>query len=282
MGSYDQINKIKAQKDAIIKQLQEEIASLKAQLEKEKAENSDLRKKLHDAGEGNSENSRLKKIITAKERNEKTLQNKIDKLEGKAILSMFSEERKELIQRIRKLEFTNSIFNSLAIKFKDGTENIIKIAYLIKCNSAGDMDYFTYVFRDTIVGLLEKMFYVLTGKKQDSAAKYLVKLSNKEYELSKKCYAAVPKMKDKKTLTNILWLINMQSTAYHGSTIKSQKVLVNKETNEVKKYINFFNLESKDQLDAIFTLLKFMYFVFTCDDWEQNLTLIAGCWFKTL
>ena len=282
MGSYDQINKIKAQKDQVIKELKEKIVSLEEALEKEKEKNKELRQTLHLAGEGKSENSRLKKIITDKERNEKTLQNRIDKLEGNHILSIFSDERKELILKIRKLQFNNSIYNSLAFKLKDGTENIIKIAYLIKCNSAGDMDFYTYVFRDSIVALLEKMFYALTGKKEDSATKYLTKFVSKEYKLKKKYYDAIPNFKKPEILTNILWLINVQTTAYHGSTNKSKRVFVDNETKKRTKYINFFNLDSDTQLEAIFTLLEFMHFVFTCDEWEQNLTIISSCWFKTL
>lgn len=282
MGSYDKLNKLKEQQNKLLLEKDAEIASLKAEIAKKDEKIKSLRQELFDAGHGKGEVNRLNRQIVEHKRENKTLENKIKELQGKNITSIFNPERQELIEKIKKLKFNNSIFNSLAYKFKDGLDNILQIAYLIKCNSVNDMDYYTFVFRDNIVGLLEKMLNAVTGKKEDSASKYLVKLSTGEYTMHRKYYNAVPGMKDKTTLTNILYLINLESTGYHGSQTHQKHLVTDKETNETRKYYNFLNLDSKSQLDAIFTLLHFMYFVFTCDDSEQNLILISSCWFKTI
>ncbi len=282
MKEYDKVNKIKEEKNKEIARLNEEINALKEKNEKLEAKNKELRQKLHDAGEGKSEVSRLKNQLTEKERNERTLQHRLDEAEGKHILSIFTKERQELILKIRKLHYSNSIFNSLAYKFQDGTENVIQIAYKIKNNSVGDMDFYTFVFRDDIVGLLEKILRILTKSIKTSASYYLLDLRDNKCKLPNKYYKAVPKLQNTKVIGDILSLINIESKAYHGSTVKEKRVIYDEEDDSTKKYYDFLNVNRTDQLTAIFTLLEFIYYFFTCDDHEQNLINLSSYWFKTI
>lgn len=74
-ASYDQINKIKSRYEKEIEKKDTEILSLKEKLQKSEEKNDELRKKLYDVGEGKGEQHRLKNIINAQERENKTLQN---------------------------------------------------------------------------------------------------------------------------------------------------------------------------------------------------------------
>ena len=281
-NSYDQINKIKAKYISEIEKKDEEIKKLKEDLSKSQAKVDELRKKLYDVGEGKGEQHRLKNINNVLLRENKTLQNQISEASGEKLISTFIPERQELIKKIKALKFNVSIYNSLALRFINGLDNVIEIAALIKTNKAEDMDFFTYVFRDNIVALLEKMLKVILGKSEDSASKYLVKLSNNVYHFPKDYYLRIPELKDNNIINNILLLINLQTTGYHGTQVNHKHVVVDKETQEIKKMDKFLNLSNKDQLDAIFTLLKFMYDVFTNKDYEQNLNLISMSWYKTI
>lgn len=144
------------------------------------------------------------------------------------------------------------------------------------------MDYFTFVFCDDIVGLLEKMFKVILGKHEDSASKYLVKLSSGVYSLPKEYYQRIPKLKEKEVLLNILFLLNIQSTGYHGTKTSQKKLFLDAETNEMLKPDRFLNLSSLKKLEAIFTLLQFMYDVFTNPNHEAILLSISSSWFITI
>lgn len=281
-ASYDQINKIKAKYELELTKKDSEISSLKEKLQKSEEKNDELRKKLYDVGEGKGEQHRLKNIINAQERENKTLQNQLKDLSGEKLISTFIPERQELIKKIKALKFNNSMFNSLALRFINGLDNVIEIAALIKQNKAEDMDFFTYVFRDNIVGLLEKMLKTVLNKPADSASKYLVNLSNGNYEFPKQYTNRIPKLKSKKVLTNILYLINLQTEGYHGTQTHLKKIVIDKETQEKKKTDKFLNLTNEEQLDAIFTLLTFMYDVFTNNDHEVNLLSICGSWYKTM
>lgn len=281
MKDYDRINKIKEEKNKEIQALKDQITTLEEKLKKAEEKNQELRQKLYDAKEGKGESNRLKRIIVEKERNEKTLQNKLDKSEGKHILSTFSKENQELILKIRKLEYSTSMFNSLAYKFKDGTENVIQIAYRIKLNSADDMDFYTYAFRDDIVGLLEKILRILTQVKKSSASNYLVDLVEGKLKLPNEYLKAVPTLNDKTVLENILSLTNIQSTAYHGSRMKEKRVFINEDGSK-RKYSDFLNVSKEEQLKAIFTLLRFIYYFFTSKNYEQNLINLSSYWYKTL
>lgn len=281
-NSYNQINKVKEKYNEQLKAKDEEISSLKDKLQKSEEKVNELRKKLYDAGEGKGEQHRLKKIITSQERENKTLQNRISDLSGEKLISTFSKDRQELIYKIKKLNFDVSIYNSLALRFINGLENVIEIAALIKNNSADDMDFFTFVFRDNIVGLLEKMLKVVLAKSEDSASKYLAKLSSGVYSFPKDYYDRIPELKNKTVLTNILYLINLQTTGYHGTKTCYKHISINKETKQVIKMDQFLNLSNNDQLNAIFTLLKFMYDVFTNSKYEENLMVIATSWYKTI
>lgn len=282
MGEYDKINKLKTEHKKVLEEKEQQILALNEKVDKLEQENKDLKKKLYDAGQGQGEVNRLNREIHKQNVENKTLQNKVDKLEYKKEIESFSKERQTLIKRINKLSFTNSIYNRIALKFKDGTDNVIQLAYRIKNKNIDDMDYFTYVFRDDIVGLFEKMLYVVVGKKEDSASKYLVKLVNNEYSFGKKYINKIPGLGNKTVLNNMLLLINLQSTGYHGSLTKGKRVVVNSETQETQKYDKFLNLNSGEQLTAIFTLLEFMYLFFTCEDWETNLINLSNFWFKTI
>lgn len=280
---YDQIVKTKEKYNKTINEKEKEIEELKKRISTLEKSNNELRKKLYDAGEGKGEVSRLKKIIHTHKRENETLNNIIKNLDGSKLISSFSPERQALIKKIKKLEFeNNSIFNKLAIKFKDGLDNVIEIAYRIKANQINDMDYYTFVFRDDIVGLLEKMLRTILKKQEDSASKFLVKMFEGTYKLPNKYYIKNPKLKDKVVINNILYLINLESTGYHGSKSKYKKVNYNQNTNELDKPDKFLNLDNESQLIAIFTLLEFMYDVFTNEDYEQNLLLISASWFKTI
>lgn len=281
-ASYDQINKIKSKYESELEKKNSEISSLKEKLQKSEDKNDELRKKLYDVGEGKGEQHRLKNIINAQERENKTLQNQIKELSGEKLISTFIPERQELIKNIKKLHFNNSMFNSLALRFINGLDNVIEIAALIKKGGAEDMDFFTYVFRDNIVGLLEKMFKAVLNKPADSASKYLVNLCNGNYSFPKDYLLRIPNLKNKVILTNILYLINLQTEGYHGTQTNLKHVIIDKETNEKRKTDRFLNLSNKDQLDAIFTLLEFMYDVFTNKDHEVNLLSICSSWYKTL
>lgn len=282
-NSYDQINKIKNKYESIIKEKDEKILDLENKLSKAENKNDELRKKLYDAGEGKGEQNRLKRQLVAQERENKTLQNQLSDLSGEKIIKTFSEERQELIRKIKRLNFSNySMFNSLALRFINGLDNVLEIAYLIKKNSAEDMDFFTYVFRDNIVGLLEKMLKVVLGKNEDSASKYLVKLSNGSYLFPKDYYVRMPRLKNNEIINNILALINLQTTGYHGTQLKNKHLVKDRETQEIRKMDKFLNLTNEAQLDAIFTLLEFMYDVFTNKDHESNLMVICTSWFTTM
>lgn len=283
MGSYDKINQLKTKYEAQLSDKDKEIADLNKKLDTLQGKYDTLRKEMYEAGQGKGKVNQLKNEIVAKERDNRTLQNKLRELDGSKLISQFSLERQELISKIKKLSFpNNSIFNSLAIKFKDGLDNVIQLAYLIKTKKDKDMDYFTFVFRDDIVGLLEKMLRVVIGKKEDSASKYLVKLMNREYMLPNQYYVDNPSFKKKTVIENVLKLINLESTGYHGTNKTRRSLQVDSDTKELVKPDAFLNLNNEDQLEAIFTLLEFMYYVFTNKDHETNLLNISHYWFKTI
>lgn len=281
-NSYDKLNKEKEKHAKEIESRDAKIVELQTKVTKLEAEVKDLRKRLYDAGEGKGEKARLESIITTQKREKKTLENKLKDLDGSKLISSFNAERQDLIKKIKNLKFKNSIFNSLAYKFKDGLDNVIEIAYRIKNNYVDDMDYFTFVFRDDIVGLLEKMLKLLLGKSELSASKYLVKIRDGAYQLPKLYYDHVPNLKKKEVVNNILDLINLESTGYHGSNMKVNHLVTNKETKEKEHPNKFLNLDNEAQLTAIFTLLEFMYDVFSNKDHETNLMALSASWFKTI
>lgn len=281
-SSYDQINKIKDKYNKEISAKNTEISALKEENAKLEQKVKELRKQLFDAGEGKGERGRLEGIIKDQERENKTLENKIKDLDGSKLIKTFRPERQKLIEDIKKLKFSVSMYNALAYKFKDGLDNVIEIAARIKRGYADDMDYFTFVFRDDIVGLLEKMFNAVLHEKKSSASKYLVELANGNYSFPKEYYQRIPKLKDKEVLQNMLYLINLETTGYHGTETRFKHVSIDKETNEKTKIDRFLNLNSEQQLDAIFTLLEFMYDVFTNKDHEINLLNIASNWYTTM
>ncbi len=147
---------------------------------------------------------------------------------------------------------------------------------------ADDLDFYTFVFRDNIVGLFEKMLHLVTNNsKADSASKFLDKIINGTYTIDKKYTKKIPALNDKVVLTNILYLLNIQTTAYHGNN-KSSHTRLYDSGDDVAKVNKFSTLNNDDQLTAIFTLVEFMYFFFSCDDWEENMACLSACWFKTL
>lgn len=283
MGSYDKINQLKAKYEAQLKEKEEKIAELQKKNEELEDKNRTLRQEMHNAGLGKSKVHQLKSELVAKERECKTVKNKLRELDGSKLISTFSSERQELIAKIRKLKFdNNNIFNALAFKFKDGLDNIIQLAYRIENKMDNDMDYFTFVFRDDIVGLLEKMLRVVLKTSEDSASKYLVKINNGDLSFPKEYYSSIPSLKDKKTIENVLKLINLESSGYHGTKSSRRKLQKDHETDELVMPDAFLNLTNEEQLEAIFTLLKFMYFVFTNKDNEVNLLSISQYWFTTI
>lgn len=280
---YDALNKQKDKYEGIIKEKDAQILDLSSKVERLEKDLADLRKRLYDAGEGKGEVHRVQKQLRSAERDKRELENKLKDIDGSKLIATFSPERQELIRRIKAISFPkNGIFDRLAFKFKDGLDNVIKIAYKIKNNMVADMDYFTFVFRDDIVGLLEKMLCITTGKSEPSATNYLVKLSNGVYELPNDYYKRNPKLKDKTVLQNILHLLNLESTGYHGTKTKQKRMKKDKETGLAKKPDNFLNLDNEAQLDAIFTMLEFMYDFFTNKDNELNLLTLSSSWFKTI
>jgi len=281
-NNYDQINKLKEKHKKEIEARDAEIEKLKQLADKLQSERDKYRQDLYDLGAGKGHINSLKKQLVDKDRKNKTLENKLKDIDGSKLIATFSEDRQALIKKIKSLKFNNSIFNSLATKFIDGLDNVIKIAYRIKNGYVDDMDYFTFVFRDDIVGLLEKMFRALINKSEPSASKYLVKLRDKVYQLPKEYYDRIPNLKKMDVIDNILGLINLESTGYHGSNMKVNHLVTNKETNEKENPHKFLNLDIDSQLTAIFTLLEFMYDVFTNKDSEIILYSISSSWFKTI
>ncbi len=283
MKSYDKTNKIQNKLNDVIKQKDDEILKLQNENDKLKTKVDELRKEKFDAGQGKGEVNHLKSVITDLQRDIATLKNKVKKLEGNETLSHFSVEQKRLIKNIRSLSYPKwPDIDALAIKFQLGLDNVIQVAYKIKINSISDRDYYTYLFRDDIVALLEKVLRVLTSTCEASASYYLLNLMSGKIKLPAKFYKKVPLMGDKKVLEHILWLVNLESKGYHGSKEKEKRVLVDEETNERKKYINFFNLSSEEKLTTIFTMLEFIYSVFVDDDKETYLQSVSSCWYKTL
>jgi len=280
---YDALNQQKDKYEKIISEKDAQILDLSSKVERLEKDLADLRKKLYDAGAGKGEVHRVQKQLRSAERDKRELENKIKDMDGSKLISSFSPERQELIKRIKAISFPkNSIFDRLAFKFKDGLDNVIQIAYKIKNNMVADMDYFTFVFRDDIVGLLEKMLRITTAKSEPSATNYLYKLSIGAYELPSDYYKRNPKLKDKVVLENILHLLNLESTGYHGTKTKQKRMKKDKETGLAKKPDNFLNLDNEAQLDAIFTMLEFMYDFFTNKDNEMNLLTLSSSWFKTI
>lgn len=283
MKSYDKTNKIQNKLNEVIQQKDDEIAKLTKENEKLKLKNDELRKEKFDAGLGKGEINRLKSVINDLQRDIATLKNKVKKLEGNEILAHFSNEQKRLIKNIRNLSYPKwPDIDALATKFQLGLDNVIQVAYKIKLNSISDRDYYTYLFRDDIVALLEKILSVLTNTIDSSASFYLLNLINGKVKLPPRFYKAVPLMEDKKVLEHILWLVNLESKGYHGSKEKDKRIFVDEETNEKKKYINFFNLSNEEKLTTIFTMLEFIYAVFVDKDQETYLQAVSSCWYKTL
>lgn len=280
--SFDYINKQKEKYEKIIAEKDQKINELEAKALKLETQYNEIRQELYDVGSGKGTIHKLEKQITSQKRENKTLENKIKELDGSKLISYFSEERQELIRKIKALSFNNSIFNNLAFKFKDGLENVIEIAYRIRTNSVGDMDYFTFVFRDDIVGLFEKMLKVVINEEGNSATYFLVKIISKEYKIPKQYLTKIPNLNNEQVIRNTLSLINIQTTGYHGSGINQKSLKYDKDTEEMVKPDRFLRLSNEDQLTAIFTLLEFMYFVFTNKDSESNLLCIAQNWFKTI
>jgi len=282
MKTYNQFNKKKNEFESLIKEKDEQISGLKEKLVECKESNDSLRKKLHEAGQGFGEVNKLKKRINELEREVQTLKNKVNDSDVNALVSSFIHERQVLIRKIKDLHFDYKHFNYLATKFIDGLNNVIKIASKIKTNKVDDMDYYTFVFRDDIVGLLEKMLRVVLDKKEGSATKYFVKLKDGDYTFPKDYYQRIPNLKDKKMLNNVLELLNLESRGYHGSKPKEKTLKENPETQKKEHPDRFLNLSNEDQLNAIFLLLEFMYDVFTNKDRETNLLMISSNWIKTI
>lgn len=283
MGTYDQINKIKEKYEKLLSEANERINELTAKLDEANLKVDELRKKLYDAGQGKGEVNKIKGELNKAIRDKRTVENKLKEVDGSKLINQFSPERQELINRINNLHFENKIYDSFAVKFKNGLKDVIELAYRIKVNYVNDMDYYTFVFRDNIVSLFEKMLHLVTGKKKEnSATKFLQKISSGDYEIEKDYTKNIPELKNPKVLSNMISLLNVQSTAYHGSNSTNKTTLYTNENAEQVKSNKFLLLDSADQLTAIFTLLKFMYHFFTCDDVEMNLITLSACWFKTI
>lgn len=283
MGTYDQINKIKEKYEKLLSEANEKINELTAKLDEANLKVDELRKKLYDAGQGKGEVNKIKGELNKAIRDKRTVENKLKEVDGSKLINQFSPERQELINRINNLHFENKIYDSFAVKFKNGLKDVIELAYRIKVNYVNDMDYYTFVFRDNIVSLFEKMLHLVTGKKKEnSATKFLQKISSGDYEIEKDYTKNIPELKNPKVLSNMISLLNVQSTAYHGSNSTNKNTLYTNENAEQVKSNKFLLLDSADQLTTIFTLLKFMYHFFTCADAEMNLITLSSCWFKTI
>lgn len=282
MGPYDKINKLKAKFKATIEEKDAEILSLNNKIEQLQSKYDVLRQEMHDAGLGKGKINQLKNNLVAITRENLTLKNQVEELDGSKFVKSFSIERQELIKRITKLQFNNSIFNSLAFKFKDGLSNIIQLAYRIMNKIDSDMDYFTFVFRDDIVGLLEKMLRVVLKAEEESASKYLVKIRDGDYVLPNDYYKRIPALKDKNIICGILKLINLETTGYHGTKLGHKRLHKDCEHDQLVKPDAFLNLSHEEQLNAMFTLLELMYCIFTNKDHEINLLNVSQYWFKTI
>lgn len=283
MGSYDQINKIKEKYEKQLAEAYVQIDDLSKKLEEANAKVDELRKKLYDAGHGKGEVNKIKGELNKAIREKKTAENKLKEIDGSKLVNSFSPERRELINNINNLHFDNKIYDSFAVKFKNGLKDVIELAYRIKVNYVNDMDYYTFVFRDNIVSLFEKMLHLVTGeKKENSATKFLQKIVSGAYTIEKGYIKDIPELKDNRVLANIMDLLNLQAKAYHGSNSTNKNTLYTNEETEQLKSGKFLALSSEKQLTAIFTLLKFMYRFFTCEDWETNLVTLSACWFKTI
>jgi len=281
--NYDALNKQKLKYESILKDKDSEIEKLKKAKTDAEKKYDDLRKEMHDTKTGKGEINHLKEKIVILERDLATYKNKLKDMDkiGKMVKE-FIPSRQELISKIKCLNFNNNLYNALAIKFRDGLDNVLELAYRIKMNHIEDMDYFTFVFRDNIVGLFEKMLGVVLDKSEGSSSKYLVKVYEGSYTFPVEYTKGIPLLKDKNVIYNILHLTNLQSTGYHGTKVKQKKTFIDPKTGESIKPDHFLNLNKVDQLNAIFTLLEFMYFVFTNKDWEMNLINISQSWYKTI
>lgn len=283
MGSYDQINRIKEKYEKLLSEANGKINELNAKLDEANLKVDEYRKKLYDAGQGKGEVNKIKGELNKAIRDKKTVENKLKEVDGSKMINQFSPERRELINRINNLHFENKIYDSFAVKFKNGLKDVIELAYRIKNNYVNDMDYYTFVFRDNIVSLFEKMLHLTTGKKKEnSATRFLQKIVSGSYSFDKEYTKEIPELKDTNILSNIMNLLNLQTTAYHGSNSTNKTTLYTNETTEQVKSGKFLLLKSDEQLLAIFTLLKFMYYFFTCKEWEMNLITLSACWFKTI
>lgn len=283
MGTYDQINKVKEKYEKLLSDANDKINELSSKLDEANLKVDEYRKKLYDAGQGKGEVDKIKGELNKAIRDKKTVENKLKEVDGSKMINQFSPERRKLINDINNLHFTNKIYDSFAVKFKNGLKDVIELAYRIKFNYVNDMDYYTFVFRDNIVSLFEKMLHLVTGKKKEnSATKFLQKIISGSYTIEKEYIKEIPELKDTAVLSNIVSLLNLQAKAYHGSNSTNKSTLYTNETTEQVKSGKFLLLDSDQQLTAIFTLLKFMYCFFTCDDWEMNLITLSACWFKTI
>ena len=241
-----------------------------------------MRKKLYDAGHGQGEVNKYKKQVVAAKRDLATAENKLKEFDGSKLTSQFSQKRQTLIKNITNISFENKIYDALATKFKSGLREVIEIAYRIKMNIADDMAFYAFSFRDNIVGLFEKMLHLVTGEKSNSASSYMRGIINKRFAFEKMYLKEIELLNNDETLTNILYLLELQTDAYHGNNKNAKSTLYNKESSEAQKAVKFLNLDNEKQLDAIFTLLEFMYLFFTCEDSEVNLVNLSACWFKTI
>lgn len=282
MINYDKNNKIKEKYESLLKEKEVQINALQAKVDKLSNSNDELRKKLYDAGQGKGEVNKYKKEVTAARRDLATAENKLKEVDGSKLISQFSQERQNLVKNINNIHFDNKIYDALATKFKSGLREVIEIAYRIKMNYADDMDFYAFSFRDNIVGLFEKMLHLVTGEKSNSASSYMRGIISKKYSFEKNYTKAIPLLTDDETLTNILYLLELQTDAYHGNNQNAINTLHKSGGSENKKSVRFFNLDNEKQLNAIFTLLEFMYLFFSCEDWEDNLLHLSSCWFKTI
>ena len=80
----------------------------------------------------------------------------------------------------------------------------------------------------------------------------------------------------------MLYLANIETTAYHGTKIKNKHIIIDPETQTTVKVDKFLNLSQSEQLTAIFTMLEFLYDVFTNKDHETTLMAVSAHWFITL
>lgn len=279
MGSYDKQNALKEKYQKQIDELQSKLDKAYEDNRSLKEEIKNLKYERYQDGRGVGEVDKLKKEINK-------LQKEVERYKQLSFTNesyeVFDADRQKLIKDIKDLKSKHQHINDLFHKFQTGTNQILTIAKLSQKGTLTIRDCYTYVFRDTLISLLEKTLQVLTGKMTRTLNSILYDLTANKVIVKEEFLKAIPELKEKGVYRKLQYLVYLENTAFHGYTAETKTTKKEAVLDSQAQTEEFLKLKSEDQLDTIFTLLKILYTAFTCSSSEYILTQISGCWKYTI